>query len=535
MMLGVVNYGTCQPQPTTCSRTLNPVCGCNGITYNNECLAHSAGVSVISLRNCPTTSTNNDTGGGGGDIIPNIGNLPTKCILDFSKLTSSSSTTTTTCPEDQFCQVEVGSCSTSMSTTTTTTIAPGTCQPKPKLCTLMYDPVCGCDHRTYGSECAAQGVGMSVAYEGECTTTTDNNNDNDNNNNTPVIVPNIGSLPTKCTIDPSSSTSEPACNSPDQFCQLDTGACNSDSTTTIDTTILLTGTCQSKPSVCISVYNPVCGCDGRTYDSICSAHGAGMSVSYTGECDGIITTTPATLVDKKEEDDEVVLYKMFEGPCTSDTQCNGGLVCHSASATCVCNESTNEGCPIAGQLCGITPGLYCDDDMGGEGGCLPTCTCDYTSPFPAIFTDNETNSGGDATTSNGCEVGEVCRMPCAMADAGPSCFTSEIERDCRSGYVCVDGNGDGIINQNDGGKGCIEAEEATTTTTTTATLATIATVPVQELPCRIAGHCRSPSGVCEPPVACIADPCGTAICAANYVCEANYCGGCHANCVLADS
>jgi hypothetical protein len=114
-----------------------------------------------------------------------------------------------------------------------------------------------------------------------------------------------------------------------------------------------------------------------------------------------------------------------------------------------------------------------------------------------------------------------------------------LERDCREGYVCIDGNEDGVINQNDGGKGCVEAEKKTTTTTTTtetpATLETIGTPPIQELPCRIAGHCRSPSGVCEPPVQCIADPCSAAMCEADYICEANYCGGCHASCVLADS
>ncbi len=533
-------YGTCQPQPTECSRKLDPVCGCDGVSYNSECIAHSVGVSVSSMGNCPKTNTGG--GGGGGDVIvPNIGTLPTKCTtsttLDDNDNNNTKITSTSSCPENQFCQVgDAQSCS-----TTSAALLSGTCQPKPMLCTLMYSPVCGCDHRTYSSACAAHGAGTSVWYEGECgssstppmtttaTTTATTTTTSTDNKDTPSIVTVLAPLPTKCTIDPSTATTATTTTCPsDQFCQLTTGAC-SDSTTSSTGAVAIAGTCQAKPSVCISVYNPVCGCDGHTYDSMCSAHGAGVSVSHTGECEDDATTiTPPTLVDDKD-----VLYKLFEGPCTSDIQCAGGLVCHAHSSTCVCNELTNEGCPIAGQLCGIYPGLYCNGDNGGSS-CLPACSCDYTSPFPAIFTDSETD--GDAT-SNGCEVGEVCRMPCAMADASPSCFKSEIERDCRSGYVCIDGNGDGIINQNDGGKGCVEAEsEVTTTTTATkATLATIGAPPIQVLPCRIAGHCRSPSGVCEPPVACIADPCLTASCAANYVCEANYCGGCHASCVLADS
>ena len=40
-----------------------------------------------------------------------------------------------------------------------------------------------------------------------------------------------------------------------------------------------TGTCQPTPEACDDVYDPVCGCDDRSYANACEAHGRGVSVA----------------------------------------------------------------------------------------------------------------------------------------------------------------------------------------------------------------------------------------------------------------
>lgn len=51
----------------------------------------------------------------------------------------------------------------------------GQCTEKPsdgRMCTAIYQPVCGCNNKTYGNSCEAEARGIMKYTEGECAKTT---------------------------------------------------------------------------------------------------------------------------------------------------------------------------------------------------------------------------------------------------------------------------------------------------------------------------------------------------------------------------
>jgi Kazal-type serine protease inhibitor domain len=60
-----------------------------------------------------------------------------------------------------------------------------------------------------------------------------------------------------------------------QYCELPAGMCAGRD---------LMGVCKPQPQVCIEIYKPVCGCDGRTYGNDCSRQGSGVQLDHQGAC-----------------------------------------------------------------------------------------------------------------------------------------------------------------------------------------------------------------------------------------------------------
>lgn len=182
-----------------------------------------------------------------------LGLLSITCIQPCS--------TSGTCVIGNYCEKNVGDCS-----------GQGACTARPTACALVYEPVCGCDAVTYGNSCEAAMAGMTVQYTGAC-----------------IVLP---PPPVSCTDTTQCGASE--------YCVKAAGGCSSQ------------GTCGAKPTFCAMVVDPVCGCDGNTYNNDCEAAVAGVNVQYTGAC----TVAPPSV------------------PCTSSSQCQATEYCRSLFGTC---------------------------------------------------------------------------------------------------------------------------------------------------------------------------------------------------------
>ena len=126
--------GICQPIPDLCYITeVEPVCGCDGKTYDNACYANAAGTSVEKTGTCEEPEPV-ICGGWNG-------------VQD--------------CGEGNYCDFELEDICGFAD-------ASGICKPKPDACSFEIDPVCGCDHKTYSNACMANAGGTSVKKIGPC-------------------------------------------------------------------------------------------------------------------------------------------------------------------------------------------------------------------------------------------------------------------------------------------------------------------------------------------------------------------------------
>lgn len=147
--------------------------------------------------------------------------------------------------------------------------ASGTCRARPEMCAEEYEPVCGCDDKTYGNACAAAREGISVARSARDAACGDAQ---------PGATAPTGADPAAGT----ALTEGQLCGTRGVQGECGEGLycaykrnCGADDSG---------GTCAKKTPMCTRIYQPVCGCDSKTYGNACTAAAAGVSVAKPGEC-----------------------------------------------------------------------------------------------------------------------------------------------------------------------------------------------------------------------------------------------------------
>ena len=208
----------CACEMTVCPEARAPVCGINGVTYNNLCGSERAGVGVAFEGVCPPLCESGEDCPQ-GLVCQRLSQRPELCSEDGSLCRSSC-----VLPESERRCEDNGDCMGGFDCTEGVCALACSCSP-------VYAPVCGADGETYFNPCVARCQNREVARVGVCCEGRD-----------------LDACDIRC----------------ENGFALDGDGCD---------------ICQCRevpPCECEPVVNPVCGSDGQTYRNPCEARCVGV-------------------------------------------------------------------------------------------------------------------------------------------------------------------------------------------------------------------------------------------------------------------